>query len=593
MWSTIKQVFGPPIFEDEDKTRIAGLLGVVLLILFLVAIVRTVLAVRVSQEYWTTVLIANGILVGVSVGVFVLMRAGRVRLACIVLTVYQWLVIAWLVYSHGGIGISVYSFFIFAILVAGLLLGGRWAIGYATISVIYGTLLLHLETQGIVSPSHETSMAAFSTITPSFITTAVLVYLYDRDIVKSLKRARRNAARVARANEQLTREVIAREQVEKQLLHAQKMEAVGRLAGGIAHDFNNLLVPIIGYADLSLADLDPDSKLHTNLVLVRKAAGRATNLTRQILAFSRQQVLKTEVLDLNELIDEFQKMFHRLIGENIEIRTFLAPSPCWVQADKGQIEQVLMNLVINARDAMPAGGELIIETANTLLDEAYAEKYAGELTPGHYALLAVSDTGHGMDAETQKRIFDPFFTTKESSKGTGLGLATTFGIIKQHQGNIQVYSEPGKGTTFKIYLPRAENPLQTTVPETEGPISIYGSETVLVVEDEETVLNLVCKTLEAHGYDVTGVNNPADCLEMASGKASVHLLLTDTIMPGMNGKELYQKLVAIHPNCRVLYMSGYTTNVIVHSGILDEGINFLQKPFTIYQLVRKIRKVLN
>lgn len=593
MWSKIKQVFVPPIFENEDKTRIAGLLSVVILILFFIAIVRTILAVGSSREYWTVVLSANGILIGVLAGVFVLMRTGHVRLACIAFTVYQWLAMAWLTYSYGGVSLSAYSFFIFAILAAGLLLGGKWAIGYATISVVYGTVLLYLENQGVISPSLETSMAAFSTITPGFITTAVLVYLYHRDIVKSLRRARRSAAQFAQANEQLTHEITARERVEKQLLQAQKMEAIGRLAGGIAHDFNNLLVPIIGYVDLSLADLDPDSKLYADLVLVRKAAERAANLTRQILAFSRQQVLKTEVLDLNEVIVDLQKMLHRLIGEDIEIRMSLNPSPCWVQADKGQIEQVLMNLVINARDAMPEGGELILETANTLFDEDYVEKYAGELAPGHYAMLAVSDTGCGMDAETQKCIFDPFFTTKESGKGTGLGLATTFGIIKQHQGNIQVYSEPGNGTTFKIYLPKTESPLQTTDSETEDPISICGSETVLVAEDEKMVRELVCETLKAHGYDVIGVDNPADCLEMASGKATVHLLLTDMIMPGMNGKELYQKLVAIHPNCRVLYMSGYTTNVVIHGGILDKGINFLQKPFTVYQLVRKARKVLN
>jgi len=304
----------------------------------------------------------------------------------------------------------------------------------------------------------------------------------------------------------------ANEQLAAQFYQAQKMDAIGRLAGGIAHDFNNLLVPIIGYIDLNLTDLSPESKLYADLRLVRKAADRAADLTRQILAFSRQQVLKLSLLDLNTTIDEFKKMLQRLIGEDIELQTFLSPSLYPVKADKGQIEQVLMNLAINSRDAMPAGGKLTIETANTFLDAAYVEKYASDLMPGRYVMVAVSDTGQGMDAETRKRIFDPFFTTKESSKGTGLGLATVFGIIKQHQGHIWVYSEPGQGTTFKIYLPQTKDTTQTSTTTTKEPISMYGTETVLVVEDDENVRKLVCETLEAQGYDVVEAPSPTDCL---------------------------------------------------------------------------------
>ncbi|HMQ52141.1 MAG TPA: PAS domain S-box protein [Anaerolineae bacterium] len=386
---------------------------------------------------------------------------------------------------------------------------------------------------------------------------------------------------------------VENEQLAAQFYQAQKMESIGRLAGGIAHDFNNLLVPIMGYVDMNLASISSESRLYKDLTEVRKAADRAANLTRQILAFSRQQVLELSLLDLNVTIDEFKKMLHRLIGEDIELQTFLSPLYP-IMADRGQIEQVLMNLVINSRDAMPAGGKLTIETANVFLDEAYLEKHASDLKPGRYVMLAVSDTGQGMAAETCKRIFEPFFTTKESGKGTGLGLATVFGIIKQHQGHIWVYSEPGQGTTFKIYLPHANSTIQqTTTPVTKDPLSVCGTETVLVVEDEEMVRKFVCETLEAHGYDVVEAPSPGACLELASGKTTIDLLLTDVIMPEMNGKDLYQKIAVLHPNSRVLYMSGYINNVVARHSILDEGINFLQKPFTVCDLTRKVREVLN
>lgn len=412
-----------------------------------------------------------------------------------------------------------------------------------------------------------------------------------RDRLEELVKER--TAELVAANQQLQQQIAERERLEERLRQAQKLEAIGSLAGGIAHDFNNLLVPILGYVELSLLDLAPESRLYANLAQVRKAAEQAANLTRQILAFSRQQVLELSILDLNVIVEEFKKMIQRLIGEDIELRTILTAAPYPVKADKGQIEQVLMNLAVNSRDAMPEGGRLTIETANVLLDEAYVQKYASDLPPGPYVMLAVSDTGQGMDAETQKRIFDPFFTTKESGKGTGLGLATVFGIVKQHQGSIWVYSEPGRGTTFKIYLPQAKNTAQpaTTPPPIDGSLT-SGTETVLVVEDEGLVRRLVCETLAAHGYDVVEASSPAACLRLAADKAQIHMLLTDVILPEMNGRELYQKLVAIHPGSKVLYMSGYTNNVIVHHGILEEDIAFLQKPFTVLNLTRKVREVL-
>ncbi|OGR16222.1 MAG: hypothetical protein A2X81_00635 [Desulfobacterales bacterium GWB2_56_26] len=382
------------------------------------------------------------------------------------------------------------------------------------------------------------------------------------------------------------------EQLTAQFYQTQKVESLGRLAGGIAHDFNNLLIPIIGYTDLGLRELTAGSKLHADLTQVKKAAKRAADLTRKILAFSRQQVLELSVLDLNVVIVEFNQMLRRMIGEDVLLQTFLSSTLDPVKADRGQIEQVLMNLAINSRDAMPGGGKLSIETENAFLDEAYVRKYAGDLSPGRYIMLAVSDTGQGMDAETQRRIFEPFFTTKASGKGTGLGLAIAYGIIKQHQGHISVYSEPGHGTTFKIYLPQAKETLPGLLPSIKEPTSMFGTETVLVAEDEDMVRKLVCETLQAHGYDVVEAASPTGCLELASTRATIHLLLTDVIMPEMNGQELYRKLTAIHPNCRVLYMSGYTNHVIADLDILGKGVNFLQKPFTIQDLIKKVREVL-
>jgi len=385
-----------------------------------------------------------------------------------------------------------------------------------------------------------------------------------------------------------------RQKLEAQLRQAQKMEAIGRLAGGIAHDFNNILVPIIGYTELAMLELSPDDKLSADLKRVREAAERAAGLTRQILAFSRKQLLEMQVFDLNELVMDFKKMIQRLIGEDIEVQTSLDSALSWIKADKGQIEQMLLNLVVNARDAMPTGGRLIIETANAYLDEAYVKKYTDAQPPGPYVMLAVSDTGHGMDADIQQHIFEPFFTTKEQGKGTGLGLATVFGIVKQHGGNIWVYSEVGKGTTFKIYLPQAGETPPFAPKQISLPASVHGVETVLVVEDEAMVRKLVCETLAMYGYKIMEAPGPGDGFRLASEyKETIHLLLTDLIMPEMNGRELYQKVAAVHPNIKVLYMSGYTGDVIIHHGLLDEEVNFLQKPFTIQNLTQKIRRVLS
>jgi two-component system cell cycle sensor histidine kinase/response regulator CckA len=378
----------------------------------------------------------------------------------------------------------------------------------------------------------------------------------------------------------------------EQFYQSQKMESIGNLAGGIAHDFNNLLVPIVGYAELGMMAASPGSKFHTHFQQIKEAGERAANLTRQILAFSRRQTLEMKMVDLNQVMIEFEKMLRRLIGENISLNTHLAADLPAIEADPGQLEQVLLNLVVNARDAMPHTGRLTIETAGVVLDEAYVSKHP-EAQPGLHVMLAVSDTGYGMDAATRQHIFEPFFTTKPRGHGTGLGLSTVFGIVKQHGGNIWVYSEPGQGTTIKVYIPAAET--LTPSPQLELPASelLEGTETILVVEDETAVRELVSSTLQAYGYRVMEADDPDRGLELATAhQGIIHLLLTDVIMPGMNGRQLFQQLVATRPELKVLYMSGYTDNAIVHYGVLDEGVTFLQKPFTIHHLLQKVRAVL-
>ena len=383
--------------------------------------------------------------------------------------------------------------------------------------------------------------------------------------------------------------------LQQQLLQSQKMEAVGRLAGGIAHDFNNLLMVISGYSEFLLERIGPDPTLRAPAQEIANAAGRASSLTRQLLAFSRKQMLAPKILDLNGVVAENLKMLTRMIGEDIDLVMVPAVDLGAVRADAGQIEQVIMNLAVNARDAMPAGGKLTIETSNVFLDEAYARFHA-PLKPGNYVTLAISDTGAGMDAETQSHIFEPFFTTKGQA-GTGLGLSTVYGIVKQSGGYIWVYSEPDKGTTFRIYLPRAteamENLAQTATP-TEAGAAPPGKETILVVEDEANLRYLARQFLEKQGYRVIEAADGAVAMQIAvAHEGPIHLLLTDVIMPGMNGRELAQRIVEIRPQTKVLYMSGYTENVIGRDGTLDAGIRLLQKPFTLRDLKSKVREVLD
>jgi PAS domain S-box-containing protein len=389
-------------------------------------------------------------------------------------------------------------------------------------------------------------------------------------------------------------DVTERRALEQQLRQSQKMEAVGRLAGGIAHDFNNLLMVISGYSEFLLERLGPDPALRGPAQEIASAAGRATTLTRQLLAFSRKQMLAPKILDLNGVVTENLKMLTRVIGEDIDLVMVPAESLGTVRADAGQIEQVIMNLAVNARDAMPTGGKLTIETSNVSLDEEYARFHA-PLKPGNYVMLAISDTGAGMDSETQSHIFEPFFTTK-GTKGTGLGLSTVYGIVKQSGGYIWVYSEQGRGTTFKIYLPRvsetAESLAQLAVPAESA--TEAGTETILLVEDEANLRYLARQFLEKQGYRVIEAADGAAAMQIAvAHEGVIHLLLTDVIMPGMNGRELAQRISEIRPHVKILYMSGYTENVIGRDGTLDAGVRLLQKPFTLRDLKSKVREVLN
>ncbi len=395
-------------------------------------------------------------------------------------------------------------------------------------------------------------------------------------------------------------DITAQKQAEKemkelheQLRQSQKMEAIGRLAGGIAHDFNNLLTIIKGHGQLSLMDVGKEDPLRGSIQEILGAADRAANLTHHLLAFSRRQILEMKVLDLNSILFNLEKMLCRIIGEDIQLVTHLTNDLGSVKTDEGQIERVIMNLAVNARDAMPKGGKLLIETGNVTLDEEYARRHVA-VKPGPYVMLSVSDTGCGMTTAVKERVFEPFFTTKEKGKGTGLGLSTVYGIVKQSEGNVWVYSEPGHGTTFKIYLPRVDEPAEELRAATKTEEAPRGNETVLIVEDDESVRKLSALALEKQGYTVWEVHQEHEAVTFCKErKEPIHLVLADVIMPEMSGRELVESLKQVRQDFKVLYMSGYTGNAVAHHGVLDKGVNFIQKPFTLEGLARKVREVLD
>jgi signal transduction histidine kinase/ActR/RegA family two-component response regulator len=380
---------------------------------------------------------------------------------------------------------------------------------------------------------------------------------------------------------------------EEQLRQSQKMDAVGRLAGGIAHDFNNLLSVILSCSEMLLEDSTPNDPKRGDLEEIKNAGLRAADLTRQMLAFSRQQVLAPKTLDLNEVIGSVNKMLTRVVGEDIEMRSVLGAQIGSVRADPGQIEQVLMNLVVNARDAMPRGGKLTIATTNVELDEAYARDHLG-VAPGPYVMLSVSDTGVGMERATQARIFEPFFTTKANGKGTGLGLSTVFGIVKQSGGSVWVYSEPGAGTTFKLYFPHVNGEVESPWSTPAIAIVAGGTETILLVEDDQAVRAVSVSILRRAGYHVLEARGPGEALLLSEQHpVSIQLLVTDVVMPAMGGRQLAERITAGRPTLKVLFMSGYTDDAVLHHGVLESGVAFLQKPLTPDNLKRRVREVLD
>jgi two-component system cell cycle sensor histidine kinase/response regulator CckA len=442
-----------------------------------------------------------------------------------------------------------------------------------------------LRSEGVAGPWEKEYLRKDGSRVPVLVGVATLEG--NRNLSLSIDLSARKQAEAGQ-----TRAEEALRQSEEQLRQAQKMEAVGRLAGGVAHDFNNVLSVIMSYGELILGDLKPADPLRADIEEIRKAASRAAGLTRQLLLFSRQQVVEPKVIDLHDVLKSMDKMLQRILGEDVDLVLLAPKSIGRVKVDPSHVEQVILNLVVNARDAMPRGGKLTIETSNVVLDEHYTGNHLPSKA-GQYVMMAVSDTGTGMDRDTQARIFEPFFTTKEKGKGTGLGLSTVFGIVKQSNGSIWVYSEPDKGTTFKVYLPRVDAEVDVLRPSVP-PTTLLGKETILLVEDEEQVRAVVLSVLRRQGYHVIPAQNPGEALllcERHSGK--IDLLLTDVVMPQMSGPDLARRLAPIRPGMRVLCMSGYTDDSIVRHGVLESGVAFIQKPVTPALLARKVREVLD
>jgi PAS domain S-box-containing protein len=825
----IKQFLAPPVFEDEDKTRVAGLLNIILLATIAINVVYSPILVVILPNP-TPSLVVDNILLLLEIGLLVLMRRGYVQAASILLSFIVWVYITFVLYFFGGVRSPVLNGYIILVLIAGLLLGGQGALGFAGLSVMSSLALLFAELSGILPLSFVALTPAYlwSGLFMVLIVTAVLLYLATRSIDDALERTRRSEARARKAQAQLvdaieslteafvlydaddrlvlcnskcsefydlsadllvpgarfedhirasayrgqiaeaigreeawvqervkqhqnpqgvylqqlsngrwlqiserktgeggivgvrtditervraeealrrseerfrslienaldiitvldsdgairyespsiervlgykprelvghnvfefvhpgdlpdvmktftersqiagpappievrfqhkdgswrilevigsnllddpvmagivvnSRDITERRQLEERLRQSQKMEAIGRLAGGVAHDFNNILTVIRGYSELLLRHhLDEHDPERKDIEHIKKAGERATSLTRQLLAFSRQQILQPSVFNLNAVVADLSEMLRRLIGEDIDLVILLDKDLGQVKADPGQIEQVILNLAINARDAMPQGGKLSIETANVNPDQDYGRRHI-EMELGPYVMLVVSDTGIGMDAKTRSHLFEPFFTTKEQGKGTGLGLATVHGIINQSGGHIWVYSEPEQGTIFKIYLPRTDEAVESGDLDQVPAQSLRGSETIMLVEDEDMVRELARHVLTENGYRVLAAQHGEEALQVCERhKGPIHLLLTDVIMPyGLNGRELAERLALLCPEIRVIYMSGYTDNAIVHHRVLDPGVNFLQKPFVTDTLVAKVRQVLD
>ncbi len=504
---------------------------------------------------------------------------------------------------HGWGLIGMYSIFMMVTIFLGVVfLGIRGGIVIAIVVVISEGVIALLVYQGVIT--FDFDFNAFSVAPNSWIVSvshiavfAVLLILcfgYIKSaLTNSIEMLEHRTHELESASSAMKQESMKRRVLEGQLVQSQKMEAIGRLAGGVAHDFNNQLMVIINMSEMLLLRLPKGDPGHRQAQMIKEAGEKSAELTNQLLAFSRKQVIEPAVISLNNSLLELKRMLSRMIGEDIKLEIRLEDAPWPVLIDPTQVEQVIINLVVNARDAMPSGGLILLETKNLYLDQGYADSHA-EIEPGEYLELSVSDTGIGMDRETISHIFEPFFTTKGKDKGTGLGLSMVYGIVKQAGGNIGVYSEPGSGTTFKVYLPRVREQIEDKKIAAEKSVSLEGTETVLVVEDEELVLQSTLMVLSDHGYQVIKAANGEAALKyVQENDRDIDIMVTDVIMTGINGKDLALKMAEIRPAIKVLFVSGYADDVIVHHGVLERGTPFLQKPFNMNQLLLKLREILD
>jgi signal transduction histidine kinase/CheY-like chemotaxis protein len=584
-----RAILRPPSFPDEERTQAAFLLHVILWAMVLVPVPYVAWALAGARALGAAtvgrVLLQAAVGEAANVALLVTLRRGHVRAASVLQACALWSFFLWGALSGSGIrDLSYVLGFPVVIAISGMLLGLRGAVAATGASLAAGAAMLLAEMGGRqFRPGHPAALV-FAVSLGLFPVLAALQYLGGRSLGRALERARQDLAARRKAEEE-------GEQLQRQLAHAQRVESVGRLAGGIAHDFNNLLTGILGNVAFALEDLAPGHPLREPLEDAARAGRSAANLTQQLLAFSRRQLVRPRVVDLNQSVAAVEKMLRRLLGEDVVLETALHPDAGRLRIDPGQLEQVLVNLSVNAREAMPGGGRLLIETGALRL-EAEAARLEPDLAPGDYVVLRVRDTGKGMSREVLQRLFEPFFTTKE--RGTGLGLATVHGIVKQNGGVIAVSTEEGKGTSFEVLLPRASAPAEPPADAAPAAPARGGSESILLVEDDPVVREMAAKALRRLGYAVVPCASGAEALAAAADRAGgAALVVTDVVMPEMNGRELAERLVAARPGLRVLFTSGYAEEVVADHGVLRPGIQFIAKPYTPESLGAKVREVLD
>ena len=587
MLSTLRARLAPPTFEgDPDKTRIGRLLHSTLLATFVLGVVFVPLGAANPENRPGVLAIMGGMTALVPTSLLWLVRRGHVKLSCVLFVSLFFIAVVGCVAVVGSVRAPIVSLFLVCIVIAGLILSHRGAVVVAVLSLLAYVGLWSAERAGMLPPLRDTQFASLVTFVAAVTATAVFVTMVTRSVEGALGRLRRSERRLSESLETLR-------ETQSQLLHTQKMEAVGRLAGGVAHDFNNLLTAILGYSDLLLGDTTPNPAMASHLRGIQTAAERAAALTSQLLAFSHKQILHPRVLDLNAVVVDMKEMLGRMLGEDIVLEFELAPRLGHVMADPGQVQQIILNLAANARDAMPHGGTLTITTSDLVATEAGGWEAIG-VRSGAGVVLAVTDTGVGMDVETQSRMFEPFFTTKDVGEGTGLGLSSVYGIVEQSSGCIRVDSEPGQGTTFRIWLPRTDAPLEARPASAPAAEALQGTETILLVEDEDVLRTLMRQFLVQNGYTVLAAGDADEAIQLHDQQAGrIHLLLTDVVLPGkMNGMDLAERLGQLRPEMRVLCMSGYTDR----AGTLDDapahGPAFMSKPFKAQSLLSKVREVL-